>query len=185
MWITPKTDWEAQDYLDLETDFSRIEGNIHEILLIIRRYGYSLELDEQITWNRQDMLTSTDYNRIVGNIGRLEDIVVVPPDLPMLSEKAPMSVLNYTDMNILETHIASLKAVLDGMVMFFIPCGITQCGNRPVLPVASALGYGRLYDNTGAAILDRTASKIMMENHQDYTSDYTGAQMDELAEQGG
>lgn len=36
MWITPKTDWTADDCLDLATDFSRIEGNIHEILLIVR-----------------------------------------------------------------------------------------------------------------------------------------------------
>lgn len=36
MWMTPKTDWTADDCLDLATDFSRIEGNIHELLLTSR-----------------------------------------------------------------------------------------------------------------------------------------------------
>lgn len=40
MWMTPKTDWTAQDFLDLEVDFSRIEGNIHELLLTVQDYGY-------------------------------------------------------------------------------------------------------------------------------------------------
>lgn len=44
---------------------------------------------------------------------------------------------------------------------------------------------GQLYDNTGAAVLDGASSVITMANNQDYTSAYTGAQMDNLAEQGG
>lgn len=51
MWITPKTDWTADDCLDLATDFSRIEGNIHELLLTVQDYGYPLTLDEK---NRLD-----------------------------------------------------------------------------------------------------------------------------------
>ena len=51
MWITPKTDWTAQDFLDLEVDFSRIEGNIHELLLTVQDYGCPLTLDEK---NRLD-----------------------------------------------------------------------------------------------------------------------------------
>lgn len=45
--------------------------------------------------------------------------------------------------------------------------------------------YGRLYDNTGAAVLDVESSEITMADNQDYTSAYSGAQMDNLAEQGG
>ena len=66
MWITPKTDWTAQDFLDLEVDFSRIEGNIHELLLTVQDYGYPLTLDEKTAWTKQDFLTAADYNRIVG-----------------------------------------------------------------------------------------------------------------------
>ena len=44
---------------------------------------------------------------------------------------------------------------------------------------------GQLYDNTGAAILDGSASEITMSDNQDYTSAYSGAQMDDLAGQGG
>ena len=47
MWMTPKTDWTADDCLDLATDFSRIEGNIHELLLTVQYYGYPLTLDEK------------------------------------------------------------------------------------------------------------------------------------------
>lgn len=88
MWMTPKTDWTAQDFLDLEVDFSRIEGNIHELLLTVQAYGYPLTLDEKTAWTKQDFLTAADYNRIVGNIASLEGILIVPPGLPALSTKA-------------------------------------------------------------------------------------------------
>ena len=47
------------------------------------------------------------------------------------------------------------------------------------------LTYGRLYDNSGAAVLDVESSEITMADNQDYTSAYSGAQMDNLAELGG
>lgn len=135
MWITPKTDWTAQDFLDLEVDFSRIEGNIHELLLTVQDYGYPLTLDEKTAWTKQDFLTAADYNRIVGNIASLEGILIVPPGLPALSTKADKAALDYTDMNTLESHIAALKAVADGTALLFIPCGVAQSGARPLLPV--------------------------------------------------
>ena len=135
MWMTPKTDWTADDCLDLATDFSRIEGNIHELLLTVQDYGYPLTLDEKTAWTKQDFLTAADYNRIVGNIASLEGILTVPPGLPALSEKEEKSVLDHTDMNSLEIHIAALKAVADGTALLFIQCGVAQSGARPLLPV--------------------------------------------------
>ena len=135
MWITPKTDWTAQDCLDLEVDFSRIEGNIHELLLTVQAYGYPLTLDEKTAWTKQDFLTAADYNRIVGNIASLEGILIVPPGLPALSTKADKAVLGYTDMIALETHIAMLKNVADGTTQSYIKSGTAQSGVRPLLPV--------------------------------------------------
>ena len=135
MWIPPKTDWTAQDCLDLEVDFSRIEGNIHELLLTVQDYGYPLTLDEKTAWTKQDFLTAADYNRIVGNIASLEGILIVPPGLPALSTKADKAVLGYTDMIALETHIAMLKNVADGTTQSYIKSGTAQSGVRPLLPV--------------------------------------------------
>ncbi len=135
MWITPKTDWTADDCLDLATDFSRIEGNIHELLLTVQDYGYPLTLDEKTAWTKQDFLTAADYNRIVGNIASLEGILIVPPGLPALSTKADKAVLGYTDMIALETHIAMLKNVADGTTQSYIKSGTAQSGARPLLPV--------------------------------------------------
>ncbi len=135
MWITPKTDWTAQDFLDLEVDFSRIEGNIHELLLTVQDYGYPLTLDEKTAWTKQDFLTAADYNRIVGNIASLEGILIVPPGLPALSTKADKAALGYTDMNTLEIHIAMLKNVADGTTQSYIKSGTAQSGVRPLLPV--------------------------------------------------
>ena len=135
MWITPKTDWTAQDFLDLEVDFSRIEGNIHELLLTVQDYGYPLTLEEKTAWTKQDFLTAADYNRIVGNIASLEGILIVPPGLPALSTKADKAVLGYTDMNTLEIHIAMLKNVADGTTQSYIKSGTAQSGVRPLLPV--------------------------------------------------
>ena len=135
MWMTPKTDWIADDCLDLATDFSRIEGNIHELLLTVQDYGYPLTLDEKIAWTKQDFLTAADYNRIVGNIASLEGILIVPPGLPALSTKADKAALGYTDMNTLEIHIAMLKNVADGTTQSYIKSGTAQSGARPLLPV--------------------------------------------------
>lgn len=135
MWMTPKTDWTAQDFLDLEVDFSRIEGNIHELLLTVQAYGYPLTLDEKTAWTKQDFLTAADYNRIVGNIASLEGILIVPPGLPALSTKADKAALGYTDMNTLEIHIAMLKNVADGTTQSYIKSGTAQSGVRPLLPV--------------------------------------------------
>lgn len=135
MWMTPKTDWTAQDFLDLEVDFSRIEGNIHELLLTVQDYGYPLTLEEKTAWTKQDFLTAADYNRIVGNIASLEGILIVPPGLPALSTKADKAVLGYTDMNTLEIHIAMLKNVADGTTQSYIKSGTAQSGVRPLLPV--------------------------------------------------
>lgn len=135
MWMTPKTDWTAQDFLDLEVDFSRIEGNIHELLLTVQAYGYPLTLDEKTAWTKQDFLTAADYNRIVGNIASLEGILIVPPGLPALSTKADKAVLGYTDMNTLEIHIAMLKSVADGTTQSYIKSGTAQSGVRLLLPV--------------------------------------------------
>ena len=135
MWITPKTDWTADDCMDLATDFSRIEGNIHELLLTVQDYGYPLTLDEKTAWTKQDFLTAADYNRIVGNIASLEGILIVPPGLPALSTKADKAVLGYTDMNTLEIHIAMLKNVADGTTQSYIKSGTVQSGVRPRLPV--------------------------------------------------
>ena len=135
MWMTPKTDWTADDCLDLATDFSRIEGNIHELLLTGQDYGYPLTLDEKTAWTKQDFLTAADYNRIVGNIASLEGILIVPPGLPALSTKADKAVLGYTDMNTLEIHIAMLKNVADGTTQSYIKSGTAQSGVRPLLPV--------------------------------------------------
>lgn len=135
MWIIPKTDWTADDCLDLATDFTRIEGNIHEILLIVRAAGSTLTLPEQLTWTMQDFLTASHYNRIVSNVGLLEDIVIVPAGLPALPTKADKAVLDYTDMIALETHIAMLKDVADGTTRLYIKSGTAQSGARPLLPV--------------------------------------------------
>ena len=135
MWITPKTDCTDYDCLELETDFSSIEGNIHELLLTVQDYGYPLTLDEKTAWTKQDFLTAADYNRIVGNIASLEGILIVPPGLPALSTKADKAVLGYTDMNTLEIHIAMLKNVADGTTQSYIKSGTAQSGVRPLLPV--------------------------------------------------
>lgn len=135
MWITPKTDWAADDYLDIATDFSRIEGNIHEILLIVRAAGSTLAMPEKLTWTMQDFLTASHYNRIVSNVGLLEDVLIVPAGLPALSAKADKAALDYTDMIALETHIAALKNVADGMTQLYIKSGTAQSGARPLLPI--------------------------------------------------
>lgn len=134
MWITPKTDWTADDCMDLATDFSRIEGNIHELLLTVQDYGYPLTLDEKTAWTKQDFLTAADYNRIVGNIASLEGIDR-PARAAALSTKADKAVLGYTDMNTLEIHIAMLKNVADGTTQSYIKSGTAQSGARPLLPV--------------------------------------------------
>ena len=71
MWIQPKTDWKPNDYLNLETDFNRIEGNIHEIAEWLRAKGVTVDIDENLSWNKSSFLTVEEIDRVIGNTDTL------------------------------------------------------------------------------------------------------------------
>ena len=134
MWITPKTDWTPNDVYDIAVDLTRVEGNIHEILLIVQAGGYNVSLSEKTTWAMTDFLTGTQLTRIVGNLRQLEAVLSVQDGLPALP--APYDQMVFTDVeaNALEEHTLALKQVTDGMTALYIPCGTMQSGARPLLP---------------------------------------------------
>lgn len=135
MWVTPKTDWTPQDVYNIAVDLTRVEGNIHEILLIVQAGGYNISLSEKTTWAMTDFLTSTQLTRIVGNLQQLEAVLSVPDGLPDLPAPYDQMAFTDTEANALEKHTLALKQVADGMTNLYIPCGIMQSGTRPLLPI--------------------------------------------------
>lgn len=134
MWIEPKTDWTAQDIYNIDVDLTRVEGNIHEALLLAQAAGYGISLSEKTTWSRTDFLTAAQLGRIVNNLKQLETVISVPdglPELPVVYDQMPFT----SDIaNALEIHILALKQVADGIEGLYIPCGTMQSGSRPLLP---------------------------------------------------
>ena len=134
MWVPPKTDRTPNDVYNIAVDLTRVEGNIHEVLLIVRQAGYTLSLSEKTTWTMQDFLTSSQLSRIVGNLQQLEGVLILPDGLPSLP--SPYDQMYFTDVeaNALEEHILTLKQVADGMTRLFIQCGTIQSGEPDILP---------------------------------------------------
>ena len=126
-----KTDWTPDDYFNIDAELTRIEGNIHAVLLTIQAAGYAPELDEKLAWTQYDFPTAAQLNRMVENIEALEQVIAMPDGLPAL----PFfdQYMGADDVNAIERHIQALGQVATGMVQSFVRSGTMQAGQRPVL----------------------------------------------------
>lgn len=134
MWVEPKTDWTGSDTYNLDSNLTRVEGNIHEVSTALQAMGYSFTLDEKLTWTRLDFLSAAQLGRIIGNLKAMEEQVPVPEGLPELAEPPDQGFFTADTANALEQHTLALKQIADGMNRLLVPCGAIQCGEPPLLP---------------------------------------------------
>lgn len=134
MWIEPKTDWTPEDVYNLDVDLTRVEGNIHEIRTRMESLGYEVDISEKTVWTKQDFLSASELNRLIGNLTKIEQALHVPDDLPALEEQPDQGFFTAAIANALERHTLALKQVLDGTEQLLVRCGTMQSGGRPLLP---------------------------------------------------
>ena len=162
MWQQPKTDWKPEDFLNLEVDLNRIEGNIHEVSEWAKGKGGSIRLDgEKLDWSKADFFTKEELNRIISNIDAL--IADIPlPWIPMEEQyRIGNNTLDYRKMNALEGTVRNLGEVLEETAP--------------------------LFTKEESAAFDRMEKRVLCKNTfppaESYHSSYTGEQIDAFINQ--
>lgn len=135
MWITPKTDWVPTDTYDIAVALTRVEGNLHEISIILAEIGMPVSLSEKLQWEETDFPTAAELSRISGNIRALSGMLTLPAGLPPVPTFDDRQAFTYNDANALEEYTAALYAVACGTMLSIIPCGMASCGVRPLWPM--------------------------------------------------
>lgn len=82
-------------------------------------------------WNKGDLPTENDVNRIISNVRSLIDGFYQPSNAPTL----PSSLLSYGDVNSIERNIDLIKYLLDCMVNSFNKVGASKSGATMILPL--------------------------------------------------
>ena len=161
MWIQPKTDWKPDDYLNLEIDFNRIEGNIHEAAEWLRAKDKAVDITENLSWSKSSFLTVEDMDRVIGNI----DMLIVEIPAPWISSTEQYQIwqrpLNADGMNELETAILKLGRVMEGIAPLIESDSLAVC------------------DKSGKAIYCSDGGTPA----EKYQSVYTGAQINDFVRQ--
>lgn len=110
-------------------DLNRIEGNIAYLSDKLSELDYSSSvLTKQ--WDKGDLPTENDIQRIISNIRSLVDSFYQPSNAPAL----PASMLSYGDVNSIERNIDLIKYLLDCMVNSFKKVGSYKSG-ATILPL--------------------------------------------------
>ena len=110
-------------------DLNRIEGNIAYLSEKLSELDYSSSvLTKQ--WDKGDLPTENDIQRIISNIRSLVDSFYQPSNAPAL----PSSMLSYEDVNSIERNIDLIKYLLDCMVNSFKKVGSYKSG-ATILPL--------------------------------------------------
>lgn len=110
-------------------DLNRIEGNIAYLSEKLSEVDYPLSISTK-QWNKGDLPTENDIQRIISNIRSLVDGFYQPSNAPAL----PSTMLSYEDVNSIERNIDLIKYLLDCMVNSFRKVGNYKSGATMRLP---------------------------------------------------
>ena len=112
-----------------QLDLNRIEGNIAYLSEKLSELDYSSSvLTKQ--WDKGDLPTENDIQRIISNIRSLVDSFYQPNNAPAL----PSSMVSYENVNSIERNIDLIKYLLDCMVNSFKKVGSYKSG-ATILPL--------------------------------------------------
>jgi len=103
-WVTPKTDWQAVDYLNA-ADLTRIENNIRYLRDELNRASYQIPVLIHRTWTRDGVPNTGDIRRICDNIKVIADHYYRPPQYERLLLIPSKEALDNQDANDLEEFL--------------------------------------------------------------------------------
>jgi hypothetical protein len=127
-WITPKTDWTANDYYNAD-DLNRVENNTAEVAAYLASIHYQVPVITVILdRGNTDIDFISSINRVEGNIETLKNFFIAPPGYQAKKTWAVGIGFDYRDANRLENNLKLLYewAQLAGMNQIF--CGTFMCG---------------------------------------------------------
>lgn len=112
-----------------QSDINRIEGNIAYLSEKLSELDYPITVNVR-QWDKDNLPTEQDIQRIILNIRSLIDGFYQPIDTPTL----PSAMLVYDDINAIERNIDLIKYLVDCMVGSFKKIGAYKSG-ATILPL--------------------------------------------------
>lgn len=111
-------------------DINRIEENIAYLSERLLELAYPTRVSVK-TWNKGDLPTQMDIQRIIDNIRALIDGFPISTNAPTL----PSTMTSYNDINTIEENIDLIKYFIDCMVNSFRKVGTIKSGSKMFLPI--------------------------------------------------
>jgi hypothetical protein len=114
-WVTPKTDWKADDYFNLDPDYNRIKGNIQWIKDFSAKMYDDFPMLSMGDFTVDGFPADTFLNNIVDNVKKLEDNLYRPPgDQTMQRYALGGPGWDYQQLNVIEENIRRLHDAMVG-----------------------------------------------------------------------
>ncbi len=106
-------------------DINRIENNIAYLATNLSSlYYFSVPVTK--TWERTQIPTSDDVDRILNNVRELNEAFYQSPESPPV----PDGLFTISQVNDLEENLYQLKTMLDNMISSFKQSGAFECGEE-------------------------------------------------------
>ncbi len=127
-WITPKTNWTADDYYNAG-DLNRVENDIAELVTLMSGYGIQPTITTFTARDYTRIEFNDDLNRIEGNIQTLRQSLYQPIGwIPPVTDWDSTDPFSYVDANRLESNLLALYTMLDCIKRYILYCGAFNCG---------------------------------------------------------
>lgn len=132
-WVAPKTDWTANDYFNLDPDYSRIKGDIQWIKDFSAKMYADFSMISMGDFAVDGFPADTFLNNIVDNVMALENKLFKPPaDQPMQRYSLGTPGWDADQLNIIESNILRLHDAIVGQwncipqMVFTIGTGVDE-----------------------------------------------------------
>lgn len=111
-------------------DLDRIESDTAYLAGALTGYGFPVSVVTR-TWQRSDLPTSADVQRIIANVAALGGAFYRMQNAPEL----PAGIGTYADANAIEENLLGIWQLIAGMTASFRKCGTFRSGARRILPI--------------------------------------------------
>ena len=111
-WITPKTDWDSESYINF-TDYNRICNNLDEVRSEATELGFNYSGYQTMTraTDENSLPHADDFNKQIENYNLFDDIL---PNFEPITDSFSANgyTITYTTLNTLESGVLALHTIL-------------------------------------------------------------------------
>jgi hypothetical protein len=129
VWITPKTDWNSENYFN-PSDRNRIEGNTDYVADLVAVWGNKPSIvNVRTNWDITDFGFYDDILKMESNINVIKDYMAAPNGYVDPVSSLP---LDYNRLNIIENDLILLKTMTEKISQQFLYVGQFTCGESSI-----------------------------------------------------